>query len=87
MLKGRPRSHLCRSSAGCAPPRRGGTAQIAYARAFDMTALRGVQKDLRGAAWLILLLAGTGANLTLRNLAAVFRDGSANGSAFCSPTL
>ena len=46
-----------------------GTAQIAYARAFDMTPLRGVQKYLRGAAWLILLLADTGAALALRNLA------------------
>jgi membrane protein len=45
------------------------TAQIAYARAFTMTPLRGVQKYLRGAAWLILLLAGTGAALTLRSLA------------------
>src|ERR1700749_1465717 len=45
------------------------TAQIAYARAFSMTPLRGVQKYLRGAAWLILLLADTGASLTLRNLA------------------
>ena len=45
------------------------TAQIAYARAFDMTPLRGVQKYLRGAAWLVLLLADTGAALTLRNLA------------------
>ena len=34
------------------------TAQIAYARAFEMTPLRGVQKYLRGAAWLVLLLAG-----------------------------
>jgi hypothetical protein len=34
------------------------TAQIAYARAFDMTPLRGAQKYLRGAAWLVLLLAG-----------------------------
>jgi uncharacterized BrkB/YihY/UPF0761 family membrane protein len=46
-----------------------GTAQIAYARAFEMAPLRGVQKYLRGAAWLILLLADTGAALTLRNLA------------------
>jgi hypothetical protein len=46
-----------------------GTAQIAYARAFDMTPLRGVQKYLRGAAWLVLLLADTGAALALRNLA------------------
>jgi uncharacterized BrkB/YihY/UPF0761 family membrane protein len=45
------------------------TAQIAYARAFTMTPLRGVQKYLRGAAWLILLLADTGAALTLRSLA------------------
>ena len=45
------------------------TAQIAYARAFSMTPLRGVQKYLRGAAWLVLLLADTGAALTLRNLA------------------
>jgi uncharacterized BrkB/YihY/UPF0761 family membrane protein len=35
------------------------TAQVAYARAFTMAPLRGVQKYLRGAAWLILLLAGT----------------------------
>ena len=33
------------------------TAQIAYARAFTMTPLRGVQKYVRSAAWLILLLA------------------------------
>ena len=45
------------------------TAQIAYARAFSMTPLRGVQKYLRGAAWLILLLADTGVTLTLRSLA------------------
>ena len=45
------------------------TAQVAYARAFTMTPLRGVQKYLRGAAWLILLLADTGAALTLRSLA------------------
>jgi uncharacterized BrkB/YihY/UPF0761 family membrane protein len=45
------------------------TAQIAYARAFSVTPLRGVQKYLRGAAWLVLLLADTGAALTLRNLA------------------
>ena len=45
------------------------TAQLAYARAFSMTPLRGVQKYLRGAAWLILLLADTGVALTLRNLA------------------
>jgi uncharacterized BrkB/YihY/UPF0761 family membrane protein len=45
------------------------TAQVAYARAFGVTPLRGVQKYLRGAAWLVLLLADTGVALTLRNLA------------------
>jgi uncharacterized BrkB/YihY/UPF0761 family membrane protein len=45
------------------------TAQLAYARAFDMVPLRGLQKYLRGAAWLVLLLADTGAALSLRNLA------------------
>ena len=46
------------------------TAQVAYARAFTVAPLRGVQKYLRGAAWLILLLAGTGAALTVRSLVA-----------------
>jgi uncharacterized BrkB/YihY/UPF0761 family membrane protein len=46
------------------------TAQVAYARAFTMAPLHGIQKYLRGAAWLILLLAGTGAALTLRFVAA-----------------
>jgi uncharacterized BrkB/YihY/UPF0761 family membrane protein len=46
------------------------TAQLAYARAFTMTPLRGIQKYLRGAAWLILLLAFTVAALVLRALAA-----------------
>lgn len=45
------------------------TAQVAFARAFTMTPLRGLQKYLRGAAWLVLLLADTGASLTLRSLA------------------
>ena len=45
------------------------TAQVAYARAFSMTPLRGVQKYLRGGAWLVLLLADTFAALTLRTLA------------------
>jgi uncharacterized BrkB/YihY/UPF0761 family membrane protein len=45
------------------------TAQVAYARAFDMTPLRGAQKYLRGAVWLVLLLADTGVALTLRDLA------------------
>ena len=44
------------------------TAQVAYARAFNMRPLRSVQKYLRGGAWLVLLLAGTGAGLTLRSL-------------------
>ena len=44
------------------------TAQAAYARAFTMTPLRGPQKYLRGGAWLVVLLAGTGAGLTLRSL-------------------
>jgi uncharacterized membrane protein len=35
-----------------------------------MAPLHGIQKYLRGAAWLILLLAGTGAALTLRSVAA-----------------
>jgi uncharacterized BrkB/YihY/UPF0761 family membrane protein len=34
------------------------TAQIAYARAFSMTPLRGVQKYLRGAAWLVFAARG-----------------------------
>jgi len=46
------------------------TAQVAYARAFTMTPMRGVQKYMRGAAWLILLLADTVIVLALRNLAA-----------------
>jgi uncharacterized BrkB/YihY/UPF0761 family membrane protein len=46
------------------------TAQVAFARAFEMTPLRGVQKYLRGAAWLVLLLADTGVALTLRDVAA-----------------
>lgn len=43
------------------------TAQVAYARAFSMAPLRGVQKYLRGAVWLLLLLAGTGTALALRS--------------------
>ena len=46
------------------------TGQVAFARAFGMTPLRGFQKYLRGGAWLALLLADTGASLTLRTLAA-----------------
>ena len=46
------------------------TAQVAYARAFTMTPLKGIQKYLRGAAWLVLLLVDTVVVLALRNLAA-----------------
>ena len=46
------------------------TAQVAYARAFTMTPLKGIQKYLRGAAWLLLLLVDTVVVLALRNLAA-----------------
>ena len=46
------------------------TAQVAYARAFTMTPLRGLQKYLRGAAWLFLLLADTVIVLALRRVAA-----------------
>jgi uncharacterized BrkB/YihY/UPF0761 family membrane protein len=46
------------------------TTQVAYARAFTMTPLRGVQKYVRGGAWLVLLLVSTGVTLTLRYLAA-----------------
>jgi hypothetical protein len=42
------------------------TVQLAYARAFGMKPLKGVQKFLRGGAWLVLLLVTTGINLTLR---------------------
>ena len=45
------------------------TAQVAFARAFGMSPLRGVQKSARGA-WLVLLLADTAASLTLRPLIA-----------------
>jgi uncharacterized BrkB/YihY/UPF0761 family membrane protein len=42
------------------------TVQVAYARAFKMTPLRGVQKYVRGAVWLLVLLVLTGLLLTLR---------------------
>ena len=51
------------------------TAQVAYARAFTMAPLRGIQKTCVGAAWLILLLAGTGAALTLRSWQPAIRSG------------
>ena len=44
------------------------TVQLAYARAFGVPPLSGVQKYLRGAAWLLLLLAVTGGSLALRYL-------------------
>lgn len=46
------------------------TAQVAYARAFSLAPLRGTQKYMRGATWLIVLLAFTIAALVLRALAA-----------------
>lgn len=45
------------------------TVQLAYARAFEVTPLSGLQKYLRGAVWLLVLLAVTGGGLTLRYLA------------------
>jgi hypothetical protein len=42
------------------------TVQLAYARAFKMTPLKGAAKFTRGGAWLILLLATTGISLTLK---------------------
>ncbi len=44
------------------------TVQLAYARAFAVTPLTGLRKYLRGAAWLVVLLAVTGGGLTLRYL-------------------
>ena len=44
------------------------TVQLAYARAFGVTPLSGLQKYLRGATWLLLLLAATGGSLALRYL-------------------
>jgi uncharacterized BrkB/YihY/UPF0761 family membrane protein len=59
------------------------TAQVAFARAFGMSPLRGVQKYLRGGAWLVLLLADTGASLTLRTLAASRALGSRSSPRAC----
>lgn len=42
------------------------TVQLAYARAFRVAPLSGARKYLRGAAWLIILLAVTAGGLTLR---------------------
>ena len=42
------------------------TVQTAYARAFRVAAMRGAQKFVRGAAWLLLMLTVTGLGLTLR---------------------
>jgi len=44
------------------------TVQLAYARAFGVTPLKGVQKYLRGAAWLVLLLVVLSGGLALRYL-------------------
>jgi len=44
------------------------TVQLAYARAFGVTPLSGLQKYLRGATWLLMLLAVTGGSLALRYL-------------------
>ena len=44
------------------------TVQLAYARAFGVTPLSGLQKYLRGAIWLLMLLAVTGGSLALRYL-------------------
>ena len=44
----------------------GAAVQLAYARAFEMTPMRGLQKYLRGGAWLVVLLAMTGVGLSLR---------------------
>jgi hypothetical protein len=44
------------------------TVQLAYARAFAVTPLTGLHKYLRGAAWLLVLLAVSGGGLTLRYL-------------------
>jgi uncharacterized BrkB/YihY/UPF0761 family membrane protein len=42
------------------------TMQVAYARAFRVQPLRGVQKLSRGAAWLLLMIAVSAVGLTLR---------------------
>jgi hypothetical protein len=44
------------------------TVQLAYARAFEVTPLTGLRKYVRGAAWLVVLLAVTSGGLTLRYL-------------------
>ncbi len=44
------------------------TVQLAYARAFAVTPLTGLRKYLRGAAWLVVLIAVSGGGLTLRYL-------------------
>jgi uncharacterized BrkB/YihY/UPF0761 family membrane protein len=46
------------------------TVQTAFARAFRVAALRGAGKFVRGAAWLLLMLAVTALGLTLRYWAA-----------------
>ena len=44
------------------------TVQLAYARAFAVNPLTGLHKYLRGAAWLVVLIAVSGGGLTLRYL-------------------
>jgi uncharacterized BrkB/YihY/UPF0761 family membrane protein len=44
------------------------TVQLAYARAFAVNPLTGLHKYLRGAAWLLVLIAVSGGGLTLRYL-------------------
>jgi len=44
------------------------TVQLSYARAFAVTPLAGLHKYLRGAAWLLVLIAVSGGGLTLRHL-------------------
>ena len=41
------------------------TVQLAYARAFGVTPLRGLRKYLRGATWLVVLLTVTGGELAI----------------------
>jgi hypothetical protein len=52
------------------------TVQLAYARAFKMTPLKGVARFVRGATWLILLLATTGISLPCGTRSRPGRPGS-----------
>jgi uncharacterized BrkB/YihY/UPF0761 family membrane protein len=44
------------------------TVQLAYARAFEVTPMKGTHKYVRGAVWLVVLLAVSGGGLTIRYL-------------------